>query len=587
MGLVAVGVFSVTWSAEFLKWDDDINITRNTRIQSLTRENLAWMFCDVGLARRYMPLGWVGFAMHHAGFGLNASTYHIANTIIHGACAVLLFYILSNILGRVVGAQQSRGQMSISLCAALGTLIWAVHPLRTEVVAWASGRLYLQATLLLLLSLGAYLRSQNPEVGARMLLYWISVLSFTASLLTYPIGLAFPAVLIALDCLPFGRFKEGWLAKDARAAWIAKIPFVLVAVGQLAATFYARAHGAAVWQQSPSLADFGLPHRIMQAFYVWAWYCWKALVPIDLAPIYTRLVTFKPGETVFVISLIAILLLTAMLLWRAKRWRAALLLWAVYLALLVPMLGLTEHPHFTSDRYSFVPHLAFAMAAAAAIFKVSQRHRGWLIVAALLVVVNAALSVRQAMVWRNSETLFRHMIQSLGNDPYRADILWRLGEVLALEKKYAEAAAAYEECIRVNPKSPNGYNGLGEVLAEQGRWKDALPYFSKALDAQPGFLRSLNNIAWNLATAADPAVRNGPMALDLARALDERSGIRNAQFLETLAAAYAETGQFDRAIATAEQIPAMAKLSGEFEVAARNERVLQLYRDRQPYRQQP
>src|SRR5688500_11724557 len=98
----------------------------------------------------HMPLGWVGFAMHHAGFGLNASTYHLANTIIHGACAVLLFYILSNILGRVVGAQQSRGQMSISLCAALGTLIWAVHPLRTEVVAWASGRLYLQATLLLL-----------------------------------------------------------------------------------------------------------------------------------------------------------------------------------------------------------------------------------------------------------------------------------------------------------------------------------------------------------------------------------------------------------------------------------------------------
>jgi tetratricopeptide (TPR) repeat protein len=128
---------------------------------------------------------------------------------------------------------------------------------------------------------------------------------------------------------------------------------------------------------------------------------------------------------------------------------------------------------------------------------------------------------------------------------------------------------------------------MGEVLAEQGQWKDALSYFSKALDAQPGFLRSLNNIAWNLATAGDSSVRNGPMALDLARALDERSGIRNAQFLETLAAAYAETGQFDRAVATAEQIPTMAKLSGEFEVAARNEKLIELYRNRQPYRQQP
>jgi tetratricopeptide (TPR) repeat protein len=179
------------------------------------------------------------------------------------------------------------------------------------------------------------------------------------------------------------------------------------------------------------------------------------------------------------------------------------------------------------------------------------------------------------------------MIAKLGDDPYRGDILWRLGEVLALQNKFPEAMAAYEESMRVNPKDPNGYNGIGEVLAQQGRWKEALTYFSRALDQQPGFLRSLNNIAWNLATAGDASVRNGTMALDLARALDERSGIRNAQFLETLAAAYAEIGQFDRAVATAEKIPAMARLSGEYEVAARNEKLIQLYRAGQPYRQHP
>jgi hypothetical protein len=180
VALVALGVFSVTWPAEFVKWDDDINITRNTRIQNLTRENLTWMFTDVGLARRYMPLGWMGFAVHHATFGLNASSYHVVNTILHSACAVLLFYILANILRRVV-VDSEVGETRISICAALGSLIWAVHPLRVEVVAWSSGRLYLQATLFLLLSLAAYLRSQTSQASGRHVFYWISVFGFAAS----------------------------------------------------------------------------------------------------------------------------------------------------------------------------------------------------------------------------------------------------------------------------------------------------------------------------------------------------------------------------------------------------------------------
>jgi protein O-mannosyl-transferase len=584
VALIALVVFSVTWTAEFVKWDDDINITRNTRIQSLNHENLSWMFTDVGLTRRYMPFGWLGFAMHHAVFGMSASSYHVVNTVLHSVSAALLFYVLASILRRAQGKEDAR----LFLCAALGALLWAIHPLRAEVVAWASGRLYLQATLFLLVSLLAYLGCANSESRVRVsVLYWISVTAFAASLLTYPIALAFPAALIALDYFPLRRFADGWFGKAARAAWAGKIPFLLVAAGQLAATFYARAHGAAVWQSSPSLADFSLLHRVMQGFYVWMWYCWKALVPIDLAPVYTRLVSFRPGETAFVVSLVGIVALTALLLWRRRRWPVALLLWVVYLLLLVPMLGLTEHPHYTSDRYSLLPHLVLAAGVAAGLYKLTKRSRSWFAAAGIIVAVCAVLSVRQAGVWRNSETLFRHMITTLGNDPYRADILWRLGEVLALQKRFPEATAAYEESIRVNPKDPNGYNGIGEALAEQGRWKEALPYFSRALDQQPGFLRSLNNIAWNLATAGDASVRNGAMALDLARALDERSGIRNAQFLETLAAAYAETGQFDRAVATAEKIPAMAKLSGEYEVAARNEKLIQLYRAGQPYRQQP
>ena len=590
VAIVTLAVFSSTWSAEFVKWDDDINITRNTRIQNPGSEELKWMFTDVGLARRYMPLGWLGFAAHHAMFGMSARSYHVVNTLLFSAGAAVLFGILHELLRRGFGAE-AKQRKAMLICAALGTLLWAVHPLRVEVVAWASGRLYIEAALFLFMSLLAYLHCQNPETprSRRRVLYWTAVMMFAASLLVYPIALAFPAVLIAVDILPLRRFKGGLQTSSARAAVLGKIPFVLVTAGVLAVTFYARSHGAAVWQPSPTLEQFSLAHRVMQAFYVWAWNGWKALLPFDLAPVYGRLISFSPGEAAFVWSLVAIVTVTSILVWRWRRWPAAILLWLVYLALLVPTLGLTEHPHYTSDRYSLLAHVAIAVGVAVFLCNLSRRNfaRRWFVITAVLIAVCGVLSVRQTLVWRNSETLFRHMVKSLGDDPYRADILWRLGEVLAQQNKFADASAAYEECIRINPKNASGYNGLGEVLAQQGKWKEALAQFTRATDAQPGFLRALNNIAWTLATAGDASVRNGKMALDLARALDERSGVRNAQFLESLAAAYAETGQFDRAIATAEQIPGMAKLSGEYEVAARNESLIKLYRAGQPCRQQP
>jgi len=588
VALVTVAVFSGTWSAEFVKWDDDINITRNTRIQELTPESVQWMFTDVGLARRYMPLGWIGFALHHAAFGLAPRSYHLANTVLFGLCAALLFAIIANLLR--MAAAHRRSSIALLVCAALGTLIWSLHPLRVEVVAWASGRLYLQAAFFVLLATLAYLMSQRNERSraTRLVLYGLSLLAFAASLLTYPIALAFPAVVIALDVFPLRRFESGWWSKPARVAWLAKIPFVLVAAGQLAATFYARAHGAAVWQPSPSLADFSLAHRVMQAFYVWGWYVWKTFVPVELAPVYTRLVAFQPFAAPFLTSMAGVLALTSLVVWRHRRWRAAWLLWLVYLAWLVPTLGVTEHPHFTSDRYSLLAHTTLAVGVAGGLMALLRRRtvfRAAVSVVTLAVVSCAGMAIAQARVWRNSETLFRHTATVLGDDPYRADLLWRLGEVLAIQGRFAEAIAAYEESIRANPKLPGGHNGMGEVLAQQGRWRESLTWFTRATDAQPGFLRALNNIAWTLATAGDASVRNGKMALDLAIALNERSGIRNAQFLETLAAAYAETGQFERAVATAEQIPAMAKLSGEFEVAERNRKLLELYRARQPYRQ--
>ena len=593
VALVTGAVFSGALSAEFVKWDDDINITRNVHIQGLGREQLAWMFTDMQQALRYKPLSWLSWAAIHAVSGLNPAGYHLANLLFHAINAGLVFLLIHRLLAR--DPEQGggdRGRAAV-LCAALGALLWAWHPMRVEPVAWASGLPYCQSVCFALLSALCYWQAGGPD-GTRRLKrgwYWASVGAFAVALFTYPIVLTFFLGLVALDLHLWRRNAGGpwnWRSPAMRTFLWRKAPFVIVAALLLAVALYARSRATGPWPKAPSLAEFSLAHRVMQACYVWAWYLWKALLPLDLSPVYTRLVSFSPGGGPFVWALAGLLAMTGLLVWQRRRWPGALLLWLAYLALLIPVLGLTEHPHYANDRYSLLAHVVGAAAVATGLMRLcEQRARcgGWLLAACAVAVACAVLSVRQTLAWRNSETLFRHMVRTLGHDPYRAEILWRLGEVLALRGQTAAAAAAYEEALRTAPKSASAHNGMGELLAQQGRWREALDCFSRALDCQPGFLRALNNIAWTLATADDATVRNGGLALGTAQALNERSGIHNAQFLETLAAAYAETGQFDQAIATAERIPAMAKQTGEHEVAARNEKLIQLYRAGQPYRQ--
>lgn len=581
-------VFSGALSAEFVKWDDDINITRNTRLQNLSASSLAWMFTDLQSALRYKPLSWLTWAIVYAASGSKPLAYHAMNLFFHALNAALVFVLIHRLLSWKM--REAHNSNSVILSAVAAALCWAWHPMRVEPVVWATGLPYDESLCCALLSALCYWRAGSTENWrrTRRVWYWLSVGTFVLAVLTYPTVLTLGVGLLAMDWYRLRTEPRAQPGAKLRVVFFRQLPFMVVAILPLAAALYARAHASGPWPKAPSLAEFTLAERAMQACYVWAWYFWKALWPFNLSPVYTRLVSFHVGDAPFVCSLAGVVAFTGILIWQRCRWPNALLLWLTYLALMIPVLGLTEHPHYASDRYSLLAHVVDAIVIGAMLMKwmeFSGRRRGAVSAASIVLAVCALLSMRQTLVWRNSETLFGHMVKTLHDDPYRAEILWRLGEVQALQGRFKEAQTSYEESIRIDPNIAAAHNGLGELRAQQGQWKKALTDFSQALDRQPGFLRALNNIAWTLATADDSEVRNGRQALDLARALNERSGVRNAQFLETLAAAYAETGDFTRAVATAEQIPSMAKLSGEYEVAARNEKLIQLYRAGQPYRQ--
>lgn len=463
-----------------LRWDDDINVVNNPHVHALTWANLRWMFTDAQYMRRYLPLGWLRWALEYSAFGPGALSFHLGNLAFHAIDTVLLFFLLLRLLR--LGPVPA-GPGAAVAAAALGALAWAIHPLRAETVSWVSTGQYCQAAGFLLLSALAYLRAAEAPRGGWLLLG--SVAAYAASLLSYPAALGYPGALLVLDYLVLGRARS---RQGVRRLWLEKIPFFLVTAAVLAATVASRYQARGIWTPPPTLAEFGAGSRLMQAFYVWAYFLWKPLLPLRLSPVYTALVRFDPWSWPFLASAAAVIGITGLLLWRRREWPRTLAVWLCHLVLLVPMLGLTEHPHYTNDRYDYVASLPWSAAVAAvlvAFWSVPWRRWAALAVGAAALLWAGAASAAQVRVWRDSDTLFRYVLARLGPDPYRYDILIRLGRLQLGEGRPAEAEGSFRQALQVHPDSYEARGRLGLALLEEGRAAEAAQYLGAAarLDA--------------------------------------------------------------------------------------------------------
>ena len=136
-------------------------------------------------------------------------------------------------------------------------------------------------------------------------------------------------------------------------------------------------HAEEIWAPWPTLEQFPLDARAAQAGYIWAYFAWKPLVPLHLAPVYTTLVSFRPSDALFVASVLGVGLVTVWLFFLRRRMPGLFALWLFHLVLLVPVLGLTEHPHYANDRYGHLPALLWSIALAVGVVQLwpSKRWR--------------------------------------------------------------------------------------------------------------------------------------------------------------------------------------------------------------------
>ena len=502
-------VFQSARHGAFLAWDDDINITANPHLRELTWDNVRWMFTDADYMRRYVPLAWLNWGLDRAWFGLTPRSAHAGNILFHAANTVLVFFLVRALLTLTTAGRAGGSGLVTGLAAAAGALLWGVHPLRVEVVAWASGRIYGQAIFFLLVATLAYLQAAKaaPRTLPRRCWFVASLAAFTGSLLTYPLALCFVAVLVVIDVFVLRRFPSGFWRDDAsRAVWREKIPFLAVSVAVVAVSLVARFQAQGLWEPPPTLAELGIFPRAMRAFYVWAYYGWRPFVPTGLAPVYTTLFDFNPLDAKFVLSAAAVAACTAVLVWQRRRWPGALALWLCHLALLAPMLGLTEHPHYPNDRYSYPQGVLWAVAAAAVLLTVSRRVS--VPVAVATIAVGGVLSIGQIRIWRDSETLFRHLMSHVGEHHYRCDIAFRLAEALRSKGVFDEAAERYRESLRIEPRGSRAnyaYLGLGRIARANGAVQEAASHFRQSIALRPSIVEPYLELGEMLLGSGAPA----------------------------------------------------------------------------------
>ena len=459
--------------SQFVLWDDDMNFTDNPSYRGLSASHLRWMFTTL-YGGHYQPLSWLTLGLDYTIWAMNPTGYHLTNLLLHAANALLVYRMIVALVPGV-GAR----------AALAGALLFAIHPLRVESVAWATERRDVLSALFYLATVLGYLRLVQAKRDGRPWRGWLaaSVGCFLLSLLSMAWGITLPLVLLALDVYPLRRLVR---RRDAVPLLLEKIPYAALALG-----------GAVLAQlasnQVPAkrtLAQHGLVERAAQAAYGLVFYLWKTLVPIRLSPVYLLEQTLRPTAPRYLASAAVVVGVTAAAVLLRRRAPWATVAWACYALVLVPVLGFVQTgPQITADRYSYLACLPWVVLAAAGI----DRLKGGAVTGALAVAALAglgALTFRQTRVWHDSRTLWEHALR-VDPDDYVAYL--NRGTVRQAEGDLVGAFADFTEAVRRNPDYYLAFYSRATERLARGDDAGAIADYTATLRINPRYIEAYNN----------------------------------------------------------------------------------------------
>jgi len=643
-------------------WDDDYYVTRNPLLTAPDGLRRIWLSLDS--PSQYFPLTYTIFRFEREWWGLNPTGYHWVNLVLHITNALLVWSLLERL--RVPGAF-------------LAAMIFALHPVQVESVAWITELKNVLMGLFFLLTLLAWIEFVDNQRTRRWLFYGLALLLYMFALSAKSTACTLPAALLLILWLQNKPITRDRLMQVA--------PFLLLGLGAgMIAVWWERYH------QGTRGVLFALNpiERLLVVSRAFWFYLGKLFWPADLTFIYPQWKIVATDPLAYLWTLAALGLCVAIYFGRRLVGRSLEVAIVFFVATMAPLLGFimlyTFRYTFVADHYQYLACIGPIALVAAGTSRLGKFGKGGrtisVVVALLVLVILGWLTWRQSATYRNIETLWRttlarnpecwmaynnlgitlaqqgnvaEAVQSykksialhadyaeahynLGNAllqrgevdeaivecrkalalrpndpdahvalgtallakgavdesiaeygtalrlrPEDGDAHYNLGNALQQKGEITAAMAHYERALQIAPDIVEAHLNMGNILLQQDHEREAIEHYEKALNISPSSAKAQNNLGWALVTVSDRSLRNPARGLELAQKAN-RSLADNSIVLHTLAAAFAENGQFDRSVEIARHALDIAVREGDEPLAQELRRELELYAHGFPYR---
>lgn len=476
LGVITLAVYSRAVFSPFSLIDDSDYVVNNNYVNSeLSIHSIKWAFTSFH-ASNWHPITWLSLMLDNQLFGLNPIGYHLVNIVLHTVNTILLFLLFLLMTG-------ARWRSAfVAAC-------FALHPLHVESVAWITERKDVLSTLFFILTLISYVIYTKQSMRR---MYILCLVVFAIGLMTKPMLVTMPVVLLLLDLWPLERFKwplnrsKDSCGKDNDAEYgcslklvlLEKLPFLILSIVSSIITLYAQSDTVQTFVQ------LSVYKRVCNALWTIVAYMRKMFVPIDLAVFYP----YAPVQ--FWKTAVTSLLLSGILLLVVKYYKRFPWLafgWFWFLVTLLPVLGLIQAgSQSMADRYTYIPLIGLftIMSWGGGEFckKLPEYNKIICSAAAGVLLILSVFTWVQLGYWRDNVSLASHAIK-VTDDNYFA--YFSLGRAYEKQGKVELAIKQYQEALRINPNDANTHVNLGSILNNQGRIMEAIGHFEEAVTLIP------------------------------------------------------------------------------------------------------
>lgn len=471
--LATIAVFGRVLTNGFV-FDDLPYVVANDHVNTgLTAKNIAWSLTGVHGAN-WHPLTWLSHMLDVSLYKMRPAGHHATNLIFHVANVLLLLIVLN---------RMTRSLWKSAFVAAL----FAIHPLHIESVAWIAERKDVLSTLFWMLAMLAYVHYvEKPVIGRYMLV----AAAFVLGLMSKPMLVTLPFVLLLLDYWPLNRVKIGkW---QWSLVW-EKVPLFALSAASSLITFFAQKQEGAVI----STKTFPFVYRVANALVSYVAYIWKMLWPAKLAVYYPHPVKQPAWEIILAILVLAGI--SALVIRGAKKHPFLAVGWLWYVGTLIPVIGLVQvGGQALADRYTYVPLIGLFIIAAWGVPEILAKYHDRInlntVYPSLAVVILLPLmisTVYQLGYWKNNIALFSHAIAVTKNDYNEYNLASAYLDAGQLDK----AIEHFRKSLRFDPKNADTHCNLGTALYKSGRISEAVDEYFLAVRFNPQYATAHYNLA--------------------------------------------------------------------------------------------